>query len=252
VVLSGNTSVSNFITSSSFRIRKSIGRGYSSRSSQVFGLVLPPHILLPPPSWSSSRCSVTATHTPPSSHTLSWHLTASRLRSIYRSLYKNPPRLRPSFWPSLMPFWHTHRGPLIRVSAILFPSCHRAPLRPPAPLRCAGPHFHFLAQADTRRLSDVVFLCQGFIPFFCLPSWLLADVAKGSPLLPACFFPVYFLRMYKYVRRIWLGDRRDVQLVSYQWDLGVWMFPGVRRIWFLLAIALKLNAVFVPFFSFFF
>jgi len=57
--------------------------------------------------------------------------------------------------------------------------------------------------------------------------------------------------MYVYVRRIWLGDRRDVQLVSYQRDLGVWMFPGVRRIGFLLAIALKLNAVFVPFFFFF-
>jgi len=39
---------------------------------------------------------------------------------------------------------------------------------------------------------------------------------------------------------------RDVRLVSYQRDLGVWMFPGVRRIRFLLAIALKLNAVFVP------
>ena len=65
MILSGNTSVSNFSTSSSFRIRKSIGRGYSSRSSQLFGLVLPPHILLSPPSWSSSRCSVTATSTPP-------------------------------------------------------------------------------------------------------------------------------------------------------------------------------------------
>jgi len=46
-----------------------------------------------------------------------------------------------------------------------------------------------------------------------------------------------------------------VRLVSDQKDLGVWMFPGVRRIGFLLAIALKLNAVFVPFsfsFSFFF
>jgi len=43
-----------------------------------------------------------------------------------------------------------------------------------------------------------------------------------------------------------------VRLVSYQRDLGVWMFPGVRRIRFLLAIALKLNAVIVPFFSFFF
>jgi len=30
------------------------------------------------------------------------------------------------------------------------------------------------------------------------------------------------------------------------------MFPGVRRIGFLLAIALKLNAVFVPFFFFLF
>jgi len=145
VVLSENTSVSNFSTSSSFRIRKSIGRGYSSRSSQVFGLVLPPHILLSPPSWSSSRCSVTATSTSPSSHPLSWHLTASRPRSIFRSLYKNPSQLRPSFWPSLMPFWHTHRGPLIRVSAILIPSCHQAPLRSPALLRCAGPHSHFLA-----------------------------------------------------------------------------------------------------------
>jgi len=45
-----------------------------------------------------------------------------------------------------------------------------------------------------------------------------------------------------------------VRLVSYQRDLGVWMFPGVRRVRFLLAIALKLNAVFVHFFlfSFFF
>jgi len=49
-----------------------------------------------------------------------------------------------------------------------------------------------------------------------------------------------------------VGDRRDVRLVSHQRDLGVWMFPGVRRVWFLLAIALKLNAVFVPFFFFFF
>ena len=57
--------------------------------------------------------------------------------------------------------------------------------------------------------------------------------------------------MYEYLRRIWLGDRRDVRLVSYQRDLGVWIFPGVRRVWFLLAIALKLNAVFVPFFFFF-
>jgi len=43
-----------------------------------------------------------------------------------------------------------------------------------------------------------------------------------------------------------------VRLVSYQRDLGVWMFRGVRREWFLLAIALKLNAVFVPFVFFLF
>jgi len=43
-----------------------------------------------------------------------------------------------------------------------------------------------------------------------------------------------------------------VPLVSYQRDLGVWMFPGVRRTRYFLAIALKLNAVFVPFFFFFF
>jgi len=81
-------------------------------------------------------------------------------------------------------------------------------------------------------------------PLFTLS--VFADVAKGSPLLPACFFPFYFLLVYEYVRRIWLCDRRDVRLVSYQRDLGVWMFPGVRRIRFLLAISLKLNAVFVP------
>jgi len=57
--------------------------------------------------------------------------------------------------------------------------------------------------------------------------------------------------MYEYVRRIWLGDRRDERFVSYQRDLGVWMFPGVRRIGLLLATALKLNAVFEPFFFFF-
>ena len=43
-----------------------------------------------------------------------------------------------------------------------------------------------------------------------------------------------------------------MRLVLYQRALGVWMFPGVRRTRFLLAIALKLNAVFVPFFFFFF
>jgi len=57
----------------------------------------------------------------------------------------------------------------------------------------------------------------------------VADVAMGSPLLPACFFPFYFIRMYVYVHRIWLVNRRDVGLVSHQRDLGVWMFPGIKR-----------------------
>jgi len=72
---------------------------------------------------------------------------------------------------------------------------------------------------------------------------VFTDVAKGSPLLPTCFFPFYFFQMYKYVCRIWLGDRRDVRLVSYQRDLGVWMFPGVRRVGFVLAISLKMHVI---------
>jgi len=72
---------------------------------------------------------------------------------------------------------------------------------------------------------------------------VFADVAKGSPLLPACFFPFYFLRMYKYVRRVWLGDGRDVQLVSYKRDFAVWMFPRVRRVGFVLAISLKMHVI---------
>jgi len=75
---------------------------------------------------------------------------------------------------------------------------------------------------------------------------VFADVTKGSPLLPACFLPVYFLRVYEYIRGIGLGDRREVRLVSYQRDLGVWMFLGVRRAGFLSAISLKMHAVSVP------
>ena len=42
-----------------------------------------------------------------------------------------------------------------------------------------------------------------------------------------------------------------MQLVSYQRDLDIWMFAGVRRVRFFLAIALKLHAVFGPLFFFF-
>jgi len=210
--------------------------------------VLPPPIPLPLLSRFSSCCSVTATPIP--------HFPSPLLAPYcspptvdLRSLYKNPPRVPLSFWPSLMPLGTPSSDPSPESPPYTVLPCHREPLRPPAPLRYAGPYIHFLAQADTRHLSDVIFLSQGFIHSFCSPSRFFVDVAKSSPLLPACFFPFYFLRMYLYVRRIWLGDGRDVQdvrLVSYQRDMGVWMFPGVRRIWFLLAIALKLNAVFVP------
>jgi len=81
---------------------------------------------------------------------------------------------------------------------------------------------------------------------------VFVNVTKSSPLLPACFFPFYFLWVYVYVRRIWLGDRQDVRLVSQQREVGVWMFPGMRSIRFLLAIVLRLNAVFVPLIFFFF
>jgi len=70
---------------------------------------------------------------------------------------------------------------------------------------------------------------SGVYTFLLFTLSVFADVAKSSPLLPACFFPVYLLRMYEYVRRIWLGDRQDVRLESYKRDMGVWVFPGVRR-----------------------
>ena len=120
MVLSGNTSVRNFRTWSSLRFRKSIGRGYSSRSSQVFGrsfLLTSPSLhplglrpvarlqLNPPPPLPRPQlapyCSLPAVD--------------------LRSLYKNPPRLRPSSWPLLMPPWHTLLRPLTRVASINHP-----------------------------------------------------------------------------------------------------------------------------------
>ena len=150
-----------------------------------------------------------------------------------------------------MLFWHTHRGPLNRVSSTRFPIL---------PLGIAS--FHGTAPA---RRSILSFPSSGWYNSLIWPNFPLSgvhtfplfifmvfvDVGKGSPLLPACFFPFYFLWVNVYIRRIWLGDRRDVLLVSYIRDLGVCRFPGVRRIGFLLAIALKLNAVFVPYFILF-
>jgi len=36
-----------------------------------------------------------------------------------------------------------------------------------------------------------------------------------------------------------MGDRRDVRLVSYLTNLGVWMFPGVRRKGVSLALSIR-------------
>jgi len=84
-------------------------------------------------------------------------------------------------------------------------------------------------------------------PYFSFVLILLvADVAKGSPLLPACFFPFYFLGMYVYVHRIWLGARRNVRLVSYQRDLGVGMLTGVRRNRGFVGHCDKVHAFFIP------
>ena len=234
--------------SSSFRIRKSMGRGYSSRSSLVFASPSSSH-LLPIASSSSSRWPVTATPTPPFPTSPAGTLLPPFPRSTFgryiktRLGYARHPRCRYSHF-------NTPSGDPSSESPLpTFRSCYRALVRPLASLRCAGSYSHFLAQADTRHLSDVNFICPWFIHSLCFSAFAV-DVTKGSPLFPPCFFPFYLLQMYVYVHRIWLGHRRDVQLISYQRDLGVWMFPGVWRIRFLLAIALKLNAVFVPFFFF--
>jgi len=156
---------------------------------------LPPHIFLSPPSWASSRCSVTATPTPPSSHPLSWHLTASRLRSILgryiktRLGYARPPgrRLCPFGTPS------GDRSPGWPPYTVL--PWQWAPLRPPAPLRRAGPYFHFLAQADTHHLSDIIFLCQGFIHSFCSPFWFFGRCSEGFS-SPSCLLLSILLPWY--------------------------------------------------------
>jgi len=149
-----------------------------------------------------------------------------------------------------MPFWHTHRGPLNRVSSTRFPILPSGidSLPGTAPVRRSI--LSFPSSGRYTLLIRCNFPLSGVHTFPLFTFMVFVDVTKGSPLLPACFFPFYFLRVYIYIHRIWLGDRQDRRLVSYQMDLGVWMFLGVRSTWFLLAIALKRNAVFVPFFFF--
>jgi len=196
VVLSGNTSVSNCSTSSSFRIRKSISHGYSCQWSQVFGLVLPAHILLSPPSWSSSHCSVTATSTPPSSHPLSWHLAASRLRWIFLVAIQKPASVTPLLLavanavlahPQGTPHQSLrHSYPILPSDTAAFPSTAPA---------CRSTLSHPSSGGYTSLIRRNYPL-SGVYTFLLFTHSVFADVAKGSPLLPACFFPFYFLHIY--------------------------------------------------------
>jgi len=131
--------------------------------------VLPPPIPLPLPSWFSSRCSITATPIPPLPTPSAGTLLLPTLRSNIGRYTKTrldwarpPAHLYCRFGtPS------GHLAPESPPYTVL--SCHWSPFCPPAPLSRAGPYFHFLALADTRQLSDIIFLCQGFIHFFCSP-----------------------------------------------------------------------------------
>ena len=208
VVLSGNTSVSNFSTSSSFRIRKSSGRGYSSQSSQAFGLPSPSYppsttllVFVPLLGYSYTHC--------PLSTSSAGTLLLPFPRSIFCRYTKTHLSYARPFGIANAALAHPLATPHKSHLLSTFSSCHRAPLRPPAPLRCVGPYSHFLAQANPRHLSDVNFLCQGFIHSLCFYTFIV-DVTKGSPLIPACFFPFHSLQMYAYVCRIWLGDRWNV------------------------------------------
>ena len=166
MVLSGNTSVSNISTSSSFRNRTSIGCGFSSRSSQVFGspsspLPRPPTslVFVPSPGYSY-------THSPlPTSPAGTWLPPIPR--STFRRYIKTPLGYACTPGSRSCRFGTPTRAPSLESPPFTCPSCHRSPLRSPAPLRCAGPHPHLLGQANTRRLSDVIFLCLGFIHFLC-------------------------------------------------------------------------------------
>ena len=62
-----------------------------------------------------------------------------------RSLYKNPPRLRPSSWPSLMPLWHSLRRPLTRVASI----------------------HHFILPSGTASSPGTALVCRSIISLPC-------------------------------------------------------------------------------------
>jgi len=79
--------------------------------------VLPTQIPLPLLSWFSSRCSVTAAPIPPLRTPSAGTLLLPHMVD-FQSLYENPPSLRPTSSPSLMPLEHTLRRPLTRVASI--------------------------------------------------------------------------------------------------------------------------------------
>jgi len=70
--------------------------------------VLPPPTSLPLPPWSSSVARLKLLSSPlfPPPQLAPY---CSHPAVNLWSLYKNPPRLRPSSWPSLVPLWHTLR-----------------------------------------------------------------------------------------------------------------------------------------------
>jgi len=243
------------MTSSSFGIWKSISRAHSSWSSQEFWLVLHSSTYLVFP-----RCSVTATLSPPSGHItapaqLAPYCPFHPLLAPYcylvgvvdlRSLYKISPRLHPSSWQLLNAALLSHRAGLFGVLST--PIVYLLPITSlfPGTASSSRPILSF------PKLLQISVIFQGYISFvrgsyfsFVLILFV-AVVAQGSPLLPACFFPVYFLCIYMYVSRIWVRNRREVRLVSYHRDFGVWMFAGGRRIRVFVGHSNKLHAVFVP------
>jgi len=158
MVLSGNTSVSNFSTLSSFRIQKSIGRGYSSQSSQVLGSPSSSH----PP---SPTLLVFIPFTRLQLHPLP--LFPPSLVAPYCPLFRGQPSVAIQKPASVTPVLLAVANAALAHTPYTVLSCHRAPLHPPALLRHADPYSHLLAQADTRHLLDVNFLCQGFIHLLC-------------------------------------------------------------------------------------
>jgi len=122
----------------SLRIRKSISRGYSSRSSQVFGL----SFLVTSPSLHTLGLRPVARlqlHPPPPFPPPQLAPDCSLPAVVLRSLYKNLPRLRPSSWPLLMPLWHTLRRPLTRVASTHYPLLPLGTASSPGPLPVCWP-----------------------------------------------------------------------------------------------------------------